>query len=87
MVDDQVDAPDAHMENIDVKVPSAPTTIYRKDYNPTPYQVDQVNLTFQLHEDAAVVTSCLKMRPVHNGGGGPQPIVFNGELNLQVQLP
>ncbi len=66
------------MENIDAKVPSAPTTIYRKDYKPTPYQVDQVDLTFQLNEDATVVTSQLKMRPTHNGSGGPQPIVFNG---------
>ena len=74
----QAEAPEAHLENVDNKVPSTPTTIHRKDYRPTPYQVDQVDLTFQLLEDATIVQSRLQMRPTHNGGGGPAPIVFNG---------
>ncbi|KAK9844450.1 hypothetical protein WJX74_002663 [Apatococcus lobatus] len=80
----QADAPEAQIDNIDVKVPSTPTTIYRKDYKPTPYQVDQVDLTFQLHEDATVVMSRLQMRPTTNGSGGPAPIVFNGRDDMKL---
>jgi len=39
-----------------------PATIYLKDYQPVPFQVDSIDLHFNLAEEQTVVTSILKMQ-------------------------
>lgn len=39
-----------------------PETIYLKDYQPAPFQIDEVQLYFNLGEDKTLVTSTLKMQ-------------------------
>ncbi len=39
-----------------------PETIYLKDYQPAPFQIDEVQLYFNLGEDETLVTSILNMR-------------------------
>jgi hypothetical protein len=51
-----------------------PTAIYRKDYKPTPYLIDQVHLDFNLGEDATRVVSKLHFKP--NYQGSTPPVIF-----------
>lgn len=47
---------------VDIKnTDTAPRTIYLKDYQPPAYQIDAVNLRFDLHETQTVVTSILSV--------------------------
>ena len=59
------------------KDPQTPGTIYLSEYKPTDYLVDTVDLHFDLHETATVVTSTLNIRR-RDGVGDTQPIVLNG---------
>lgn len=44
-----------------------PATIYLKDYKPAPFQIDSVDLHFNLDEEQTVVTSTLKMQRNNSG--------------------
>ena len=44
-----------------------PATIYLKDYQPVPFQVDSIDLHFNLAEEQTVVTSILKMQRKASG--------------------
>ena len=44
-----------------------PETIYLKDYKPVPFQIDSVDLHFNLAEDQTIVTSTLKMQRNNSG--------------------
>ncbi len=44
-----------------------PETIYLKDYQPAPFQIDSVDLYFNLGEEQTVVTSTLKMQRNNSG--------------------
>ena len=56
----------------------APQPVYRKDYKPTPYLIDQVHLTFQLGEESTRVLSELALKPNYDGSAPPE-ITLNGE--------
>ncbi len=62
-----------------------PQTIYLKDYQPTPYSLEKVDLYFDLHDEETFVTSTLSFR---RRGSLAQPLVLVGEdLELKsVQL-
>lgn len=56
-----------------------PQRIYLKDYVSPAYEIEHVNLHFNLHETATVVTSQLKLRQLRK-----DPLVLDGEnLNLK----
>ncbi|MCH9681778.1 MAG: aminopeptidase N [Deltaproteobacteria bacterium] len=55
-----------------------PQPIYRKDYRPPHYWIDEVDLVVQLHEDHAEVTATLAVRR-SDAAPGPQPLVLHGE--------
>ncbi|MEM6405661.1 MAG: aminopeptidase N [Pseudomonadota bacterium] len=54
-----------------------PTTTYLADYQPPAYLIDQVDLTFQLHEHGTRVQSQLHIRPNPQAAAGP--LCLNGE--------
>jgi len=56
-----------------------PQPIYRKDYRPPHYWVDQVDLYVSLHEDYAEIRSTLQIRRNEAVTAGPQPLVLDGE--------
>lgn len=59
-----------------------PKTIYLKDYTPAPYQVEHVNLTFQLLENETIVRSevrYLKNPSVNDQGLNANKLVLNGQ--------
>ncbi len=56
-----------------------PQPIYRKDYRPPHYWIDQVDLHVSLHEDHAEIRSTLHLRRNENTAAGPQPLVLDGE--------
>ncbi|KAI8463561.1 MAG: putative aminopeptidase, 3 [Monoraphidium minutum] len=62
---------------------AAPVVIHRKDYTPTPYLVDTVDLAFDLNEDVTTVTSKLAMTPNYKAGP-PPPLVLNGRKDLRL---
>jgi len=64
------------------KDPQAPGTIYLSEYKPTDYLVDTVDLHFELHETATIVTSTLEIRR-REGVADIQALVLNGE-NLKL---
>ncbi len=53
-----------------------PETIYLKDYQPAPFQIDEVQLHFNLGEENTVVTSTLKMQ---RNGSGNAPLRLDGQ--------
>ncbi|MBL4684273.1 MAG: aminopeptidase N [Nannocystaceae bacterium] len=55
-----------------------PQPIYRKDYQPTAYLVDTVDLSFELGEDESVVTATLGIRRAPGAKPGT-PLVLDGE--------
>ncbi|KAK9814410.1 hypothetical protein WJX72_005522 [[Myrmecia] bisecta] len=63
-----------------------PKTIYRRDYTPTPYLVDQVNLTFLLGEDVTRVQSKMQMRPNPNAptNGANPAVLLNGSKDTKL---
>lgn len=65
------------------KDPQAPRPIYLSEYKPTDYWVDTVDLHFDLHETATLVTSRLGVRR-RQGVTASRPMVLHGE-NLQLK--
>ncbi len=63
-----------------------PRPIYLKDYVPSPYLIDTVDLDISLEPTATTVRSKLKMRPnpARNGRRKSEPLVLDGEL-LELQ--
>jgi len=59
-------------------VAEAPKTIYRKDYKPTPYGIDKVELQFDLGEGTTIVSSTLFVKPSAGTPAGT-PLEFVGE--------
>lgn len=57
--------------------PHAPETKYLKDYKAPPYQVEQVDLVFQLFDDKTIVHAQTRFRRDHDGAA--QPLFLNGE--------
>ena len=57
----------------------APRSTFLKDYRPTPFLVDQVQLTFRLHETATVVRARYHFRPNRKATGKTQQLVLDGE--------
>ena len=55
-------------------VSGQPQPTYRKDYKPTPYLVDKLNLTFLLDEEATTVRSRLHFvpNPAAASNGAPE---------------
>jgi len=51
---------------------------HRKDYQPSPYLINTVNLRFELEKDAAIVTAQLDMARAE--GAEPQALCLNGEM-------
>lgn len=66
--------------------PSAPETKYRKDYTPTPYLIDTVNLDFILNEDVTLVVSKLQLKPNYSGDE-PAPIFLDGKSHPKKHSP
>ena len=60
-------------------VTAGPQPVYRKDYRPTPYLVDNVELDFNLGEGTTRVASKLAVKPNPSQPAG-QPMELNGEL-------
>ena len=61
-----------------------PSPIYRKDYRPPHYWIDEVVLEVRLFEDRAEVEATLSMRRNPDAGDEAQPLVLQGEqLELQ----
>ncbi|MBC8208367.1 MAG: aminopeptidase N [Desulfobulbaceae bacterium] len=64
--------------------PKSSTTIYRSDYHPSPYLVDEISLLVQLfdHETLVTATSQIHKNP-EVGAGEAHPLTLNGrELEL-----
>jgi aminopeptidase N len=56
----------------------SPPTIYLKNYQPTPYAIEQVHLKFDLKPEKTVVTSHLHMMP-RVSAPDAAPLIFDGE--------
>jgi aminopeptidase N len=54
-----------------------PKTIYLKDYQPAPYKVAHVNLSFTLFEDKTIVKS--EVLYVKNADSASNDLILNGE--------
>ncbi len=62
---------------------SAPKTTYRKDYTPTDYLIEQVDLAFHLNDDQTTVHSRLEIKRNPQQSGQARPLVLDGrELSL-----
>ncbi|KDD76886.1 M1 peptidase, partial [Helicosporidium sp. ATCC 50920] len=61
---------------------AAPVEKFRKDYAPLPYSISAVDLSFDLHEDHALVTAVLSVVP----RTAPLPAVFlNGREDVRLE--
>jgi aminopeptidase N len=56
-----------------------PKTHYRRDYRPPDYWIDAVELSFDLHDDRAIVTARLDVRREATLSGDIPPLVLDGE--------
>jgi aminopeptidase N len=67
---------------MEIALDATPKTIYLKDYKPAPYQVEHVNLVFQLFENETIVTSevhYLKNTNIKTSVLSPNVLVLNGQ--------
>mmetsp|Transcript_7416 Transcript_7416/g.21902 ORF Transcript_7416/g.21902 Transcript_7416/m.21902 type:complete len:899 (-) Transcript_7416:562-3258(-) len=72
------------MEKVDMAAPGAvPTVKYRKDYKPTPYLLNQVQLNFALDEETSKVRSVLDFVPNYEGTSPPE-IFLNGRKDVKL---
>ena len=62
---------------------AAPTPVYRQDYRPPGFLIDDVDLVFDLRDDGATVTSRLSVRRNPAVGVPHDPLVLNG-VNLKL---
>ena len=62
----------------------ATKTLYLKDYRPADFQIENVHLHFDLHEENTVVKSVLKIKRNPAAETPNAPLVLNGEeMTLQ----
>ena len=61
-----------------------PLTKFRKDYQPTPYLIDNVYLDFILNDDVTHVHSRLKLKPNYKQGSPPPPLVLDGRKDVSL---
>ncbi|MCB1531274.1 MAG: aminopeptidase N [Alphaproteobacteria bacterium] len=54
-----------------------PQTIYLKDYTPYPYEIEHIDLNFDIHEGYSIVTATTQFKP--KADGHPAPLFLNGE--------
>ncbi|KAG2426781.1 hypothetical protein HXX76_012837 [Chlamydomonas incerta] len=67
--------------------PSTPQQKFRKDYAPPPYLISNVDLVFDLREEACTVTSRLVMTPNYGqlaAGAVPPPLVLDGRKDVKL---
>lgn len=50
---------------------------FRRDYAPTPYAIESVDLNFDIHDEETFVTSTLQIAP--RAGTKGEPLVLDGE--------
>ena len=62
---------------------SANQAVYLRDYRPPAYAIDEVDLLVDLHEDHAVITSTLKMRPWSSDSAGESLWLHGQDLELK----
>eukprot|EP00892_Ulva_mutabilis_P003378 jgi/Ulvmu1/1411/UM011_0140.1 len=67
----------------EVMTAEAPVTKYRKDYTPTPYLIDSINLDFTLTEESARVTATSQVKLNHEGIA--QPMCLNGRDDVTLE--
>lgn len=71
------------MADISTEAPATPGAIYLKDYLTPAWQVESVELVFELDEQTTEVQSCLHIHKNSDFTGHPAPLVLNGhELEL-----
>jgi len=58
---------------------TAHRTVYRKEYSAPDYNVDSIDLRFDLGEDSTLVTSRLLLRSEYDVSLGIRPLVLNGK--------
>lgn len=68
-------------EGTEDKMVNQPAPVYRKDYKPTPFLIDTVNLSFNLNDDVTRVSTKLHMVPNYDGDDVPE-IVLNGRSDV-----
>lgn len=56
--------------------------IYLKDYEPFPFTVDQVDLTFNINDNQTKVTSVLKLRKRNDNNESPSLVFNKGEFDI-----
>jgi aminopeptidase N len=54
-------------------------TIHRNDYKPPYYEVDSIELRFELGEETTIVRSRLAVRAGYDRSAGERPLVLNGQ--------
>lgn len=66
-------------ESVSLHPVTAPHTVYLKDYTVPPYLIDEIELNVDLHDDATLVKSRMRVR--HNRASADQSntLVLNGE--------
>jgi hypothetical protein len=57
-------------------VTEKPVEKFRKDYTPTPYLVETIDLNFILNEDVSTVEARLRLIPNHKATNGNRPELF-----------
>ncbi len=57
---------------------ATPLTIYRKDYQPYPYAIEHVDLTFDLHPELTRVHNIMQVQRKEQAHDGAE-LVLNGE--------
>ncbi|MDP6520133.1 MAG: aminopeptidase N, partial [Planctomycetota bacterium] len=58
-------------------LPAPPETTFRRDYQPSPFLITDLDLIFDLHEDQAHVTARLSLE--RNPAAPDQALVLDGE--------
>eukprot|EP00873_Tetraselmis_striata_P045926 jgi/Tetstr1/466190/TSEL_010749.t1 len=64
------------------EAPAPPTAIFRKDYTPTPYTIENVHLKFELGEEGTTVTSTMELAPNSASGAGGALELVGEEMEL-----
>ncbi len=58
---------------------TAHSTVYRNEYTTFDYQIDSIDLRFELGEDSTTVTSKMALRAGYHGNRGTRPLLLNGK--------
>lgn len=71
------------MADISSEPATTPSAIYLKDYLPAAYNIESVELVFELEAETTEVRSCLQVRKNPDYPSQPAPLILNGhELEL-----